>query len=68
MARPASVADRSMATPSRIEARVGETGHLFGSVTNRDIAEQLNAPGRRRSRFAHRAARRADPRNRRAAR
>jgi len=24
-----------------IEARVGETGHLFGSVTNRDIAEQL---------------------------
>ena len=26
-----------------IEARVGETGHLFGSVTNRDIAEQLNA-------------------------
>lgn len=26
-----------------IEARVGETGHLFGSVTNRDIAEQLKA-------------------------
>ena len=26
-----------------IEARVGETGHLFGSVTNRDIAEQLTA-------------------------
>lgn len=24
-----------------IEARVGETGHLFGSVTNRDIAEEL---------------------------
>ncbi len=24
-----------------IEARVGETGHLFGSVTNRDIAEHL---------------------------
>jgi len=26
-----------------IEARVGETGHLFGSVTNRDIAEALKA-------------------------
>lgn len=26
-----------------IEARVGETGHLFGSVTNRDIAEQLTS-------------------------
>lgn len=26
-----------------IEARVGETGHLFGSVTNRDIAEQIKA-------------------------
>ena len=26
-----------------IEARVGETGHLFGSVTNRDIAEKLTA-------------------------
>ena len=26
-----------------IEARVGETGRLFGSVTNRDIAEKLNA-------------------------
>ncbi|MCC7364420.1 MAG: 50S ribosomal protein L9 [Dehalococcoidia bacterium] len=25
-----------------IEARVGETGRLFGSVTNRDIAEKLN--------------------------
>jgi large subunit ribosomal protein L9 len=25
-----------------IEARVGETGRLFGSVTNRDIAEQIN--------------------------
>lgn len=26
-----------------IEARVGESGRLFGSVTNRDIAERLNA-------------------------
>lgn len=26
-----------------IEARVGETGRLFGSVTNRDIAEKLNS-------------------------
>ena len=26
-----------------IEARVGESGRLFGSVTNRDIAEKLNA-------------------------
>jgi len=26
-----------------IEARVGETGRLFGSVTNRDIADRLNA-------------------------
>ena len=26
-----------------IEARVGETGRLFGSVTNRDVAEKLNA-------------------------
>jgi large subunit ribosomal protein L9 len=26
-----------------LEARVGETGRLFGSITNRDIAEKLNA-------------------------
>lgn len=26
-----------------IEARVGETGRLFGSVTNRDIAEKINS-------------------------
>jgi large subunit ribosomal protein L9 len=26
-----------------VEARVGESGRLFGSVTNRDIAERLNA-------------------------
>ncbi len=26
-----------------IEARVGETGRLFGSVTNRDVAEKLGA-------------------------
>ncbi len=25
-----------------LEARVGETGRLFGSITNRDIAEKLN--------------------------
>lgn len=25
-----------------LEARVGETGRLFGSITNRDIAEQIN--------------------------
>jgi large subunit ribosomal protein L9 len=28
-----------------IEARVGESGRLFGSVTNRDIAEKLAAAG-----------------------
>jgi large subunit ribosomal protein L9 len=28
-----------------IEARVGENGRLFGSVTNRDIAERLSAAG-----------------------
>lgn len=26
-----------------LEARVGETGRLFGSITNRDIAEKLNS-------------------------
>jgi large subunit ribosomal protein L9 len=26
-----------------IEARVGETGRLFGAITNRDIAERINA-------------------------
>ncbi len=26
-----------------LEARVGETGRLFGSITNRDVAEKLNA-------------------------
>ena len=26
-----------------LEARVGETGRLFGSITNRDIADKLNA-------------------------
>lgn len=29
----------------RIEARLGESGRLFGSVTNRDIAEKLHAAG-----------------------
>jgi large subunit ribosomal protein L9 len=26
-----------------LEAKVGETGRLFGSITNRDVAEKLNA-------------------------
>jgi large subunit ribosomal protein L9 len=26
-----------------LEARVGETGRLFGSITNRDVAEKLNS-------------------------
>ena len=38
-----SVADRISGYTVTIEARVGENGRLFGSVTNRDIAEKLNA-------------------------
>ncbi len=38
-----SVADRIQGYTVTIEARVGETGRLFGSVTNRDVAEKLNA-------------------------
>jgi large subunit ribosomal protein L9 len=38
-----SVADRIKGYTVTIEARVGETGRLFGSVTNRDVAEKLNA-------------------------
>lgn len=35
--------DRIGAYTVTVEARVGESGRLFGSVTNRDIAERLNA-------------------------
>jgi large subunit ribosomal protein L9 len=35
--------DRLSGYTITIEARVGETGRLFGSVTNRDIAELLSA-------------------------
>ncbi|MGH2633911.1 MAG: 50S ribosomal protein L9 [Tepidiformaceae bacterium] len=35
--------DRIQAYTVTLEARVGETGRLFGSITNRDIAESLNA-------------------------
>ncbi len=38
-----SVADKLDGYTLTIEARVGETGHLLGSVTNRDIAEQLTS-------------------------
>jgi large subunit ribosomal protein L9 len=35
------VADRLQGYTITLEARVGETGRLFGSITNRDIAEKL---------------------------
>jgi large subunit ribosomal protein L9 len=35
--------DRLSGYTVTIEARVGETGRLFGSVTNRDVAEALSA-------------------------
>lgn len=35
--------DRVEGRTVTLEARVGETGRLFGSITNRDIADQLNA-------------------------
>jgi large subunit ribosomal protein L9 len=38
-----SLVDRLSGYTITIEARVGETGRLFGSVTNRDIAELLSA-------------------------
>ncbi len=38
-----TVADRLAGYTVTLEARVGESGRLFGSVTNRDIAEKLNA-------------------------
>ena len=34
-------AERIRATPLKVEAKVGAEGHLFGSVTNVDIAEEL---------------------------
>ncbi|MCC6383139.1 MAG: 50S ribosomal protein L9 [Dehalococcoidia bacterium] len=37
------LAERIQGYTLTIEARVGETGRLFGSVTNRDVAEKLNA-------------------------
>lgn len=38
-----TVAERLAGYTVTLEARVGESGRLFGSVTNRDIAEKLNA-------------------------
>lgn len=38
-----SVAERIAGYTVTVEAKVGESGRLFGSVTNRDIAERLNA-------------------------
>lgn len=35
--------DRLQGYTVTLEARVGETGRLFGSITNRDIAEKLNS-------------------------
>jgi len=35
--------DRLAGYTVTLEARVGENGRLFGSITNRDIAEKLNA-------------------------
>lgn len=37
------VTDRLQGYTVTLEARVGETGRLFGSITNRDIAEKLNS-------------------------
>ena len=36
------IVDRIAGYTVTIEAHVGETGRLFGSITNRDIAEKLN--------------------------
>jgi large subunit ribosomal protein L9 len=36
-----ALADRLSATPLRIQARAGEEGRLFGSITVADVAEQL---------------------------
>jgi large subunit ribosomal protein L9 len=36
------IADRLRDYSLTIEARVGENGRLFGSITNRDIAEKIN--------------------------
>ena len=37
------IVDRIAGYTVTIEAHVGETGRLFGSITNRDIAQKLNA-------------------------
>ncbi|KAA0235518.1 50S ribosomal protein L9 [bacterium] len=37
------IADRLAGYTVTLEARVGESGRLFGSITNRDIAEKLHA-------------------------
>jgi len=37
------IVDRIASYTVTLEARVGESGRLFGSITNRDIAEKLNA-------------------------
>ncbi len=37
------IVDRIAGYTVTIEAHVGETGRLFGSITNRDIAEKLNS-------------------------
>ena len=38
-----SVADKLSGSPLVLQARVGEQGRLFGSITSNDIAEALNA-------------------------
>jgi large subunit ribosomal protein L9 len=38
-----SIAAKISGTPVTIKVKVGEEGKIFGSVTNRDIAEQLAA-------------------------
>jgi large subunit ribosomal protein L9 len=39
----AGIAERLQGYTVTLEARVGDSGRLFGSITNRDIAEKLNA-------------------------
>ncbi|MBK7330214.1 MAG: hypothetical protein IPI85_14380 [Dehalococcoidia bacterium] len=64
MARPAESPTSSTNYTVTIEARVGETGRLFGSVTNRDIADKLNAARNGSKSMRNRPSRRAHPRNR----
>lgn len=45
LAQARALADRLNATAVTIRRQVGEEGKLFGSVTNRDIAEALAAEG-----------------------